>query len=367
MILNEDYKYMRRALGLAEMARGFTSPNPMVGAVIVKNGKIIGEGYHKKYGDWHAEVNAFNNATEDVTGGTMYVTLEPCSHTGKTPPCADKIIEKKLGRVVVATKDPNPLVSGRGIERIKKAGIKVDVGVMSNESIILNEVFMKYIVSKRPFVIYKSSTTLDGKIATVKGESRWISNEISRNKVHLMRHFYSGIMVGINTVISDDPMLNCRIDGLTSPIRIVVDSSLKIPVDCKLVQTADKYRTIVATIQNDNSLKAEMLKQFGVTVIKIKELNGRVDLDNLMDILGNMGIDSILIEGGGTLAFNVFKQNIIDKVVYYIAPKIFGGMSAKTSVEGDGFNYINECVKLKDISTEIVNDDVCITAYVDKG
>lgn len=361
-----DYEYMQRALQLAEKARGFTSPNPMVGAVIVKNGKIIGEGYHKKYGDWHAEVNAFNNAVEDVTGATMYVTLEPCSHTGKTPPCADRIIKEKIGRVVVGATDPNPLVSGRGIERIRNAGIKVDVGLMAEESIKLNEVFMKYIVSKKPFVVYKSATTLDGKIATVSGQSQWISNEQSRNEVHIMRHYYSGIMVGINTVIADNPMLNCRIDGYTSPIRIVVDSTLKISPDCNLVQTADKYKTIIATLQDDNSIKANMLKQLGVEIIATKENNGRVDLQNLMEILGEKGIDSVLIEGGGTLAYSSFNQNIVDKVIYYIAPKIFGGSNAKTSVGGDGFKNIADCIKLTNISTEIINGDVRITAYTEK-
>lgn len=364
---NKDYEYMRYALQLAEKAKGFTSPNPMVGAVIVKDDRVIGEGYHKVCGDCHAEINAFNSATEDVEGATMYVTLEPCSHTGKTPPCADKIVEKKLGRVVVASLDPNPLVSGRGIEKIKNAGIEVQTGLLADESAALNEVFMKYIVTKQPFVVYKSAVTLDGKIATVKGESQWISNEKSRKRVHMLRHFYSAIMVGINTVISDNPMLNCRQEGCTSPVRIVVDSSLKIPFECNLVQTAEKYRTIVATLQEDTCIKAGMLKQMGVEVVTVREKNGRPDLQQLMKILGEMGIDSLLIEGGGTLAFSAFEQDVVDKVIYYISPKIFGGIDAKTSVEGNGFEKISEAVKLRDISTEMVEDDVCITAYVDKG
>ncbi len=362
----KDCFYMEYALTLAEKGKGFTSPNPMVGAVIVKNGRIIGEGYHKKYGDWHAEVNAFNNATEDVEGATMYVTLEPCSHTGKTPPCADKIIEKKIGRVVIAATDPNPLVSGRGIQKLQNAGIEVSVGLLADKSIQLNEVFMKYIVQKKPFVLYKSATTLDGKIATVTGKSQWISCEKSRNETHLLRHYMSGIMVGINTVIADNPMLNCRIEELTSPVRIVVDSLLRISPECKIVQTAKDYRTVVATLQDDDSIKANMLKQMGVEIVTVREFNGRVDLNALMDILGKMGIDSILIEGGGTLAFSCFQQGIVDKVIYYIAPKIFGGVSAKTSVEGDGFREISGCVTLKDISTRMIDNDICVTAYVDK-
>ena len=363
----KDYLYMQRALELAEKARGFTSPNPMVGAVIVKNDKIIGEGYHHKCGEAHAEVDAFNNATENVEGATMYVTLEPCSHTGKTPPCADRIIKEKIARVVVGATDPNPLVSGRGIKKMQDAGIDVSYGLLADKSIQLNEIFMKYIVDKKPFVVYKSATTLDGKIATAKGESQWISCESSRNQVHMLRHYLSGIMVGINTVISDNPMLNCRVDGCKSPVRIVVDSSLKIPVESNLIQTADKYRTIIATLQSDTCIKAEMLKQMGAEVISIKEKDARVDLNHLMEKLGEMGIDSILLEGGGTLAFSAFNQGIVDKVIYYIAPKIFGGVNAKTSVEGNGFDKISVGVKLKDITANIVDDDICITAYVDKN
>ncbi|MCI6007802.1 MAG: bifunctional diaminohydroxyphosphoribosylaminopyrimidine deaminase/5-amino-6-(5-phosphoribosylamino)uracil reductase RibD [Ruminococcus sp.] len=362
----EDYGYMRRALDLAAKARGFTSPNPMVGAVIVKDGRIIAEGYHQKCGEGHAEVNAFKNATESVEGATMYVTLEPCSHTGKTPPCADKIIEKKIARVVVGAMDPNPLVSGRGVEKLKKAGISVSCGLLSDESVKLNEIFMKYIVNKIPFVVYKSATTLDGKIATCNGESQWITGTESRSQVHMLRHYLSGIMVGINTVLADNPMLNCRTEGCTSPVRIVVDSNLKIPVECNLVQTADKYKTVVATLQSSTGIKASMLKQMGVQVITVAEKDGRVDLNDLMQKLGVMGIDSILLEGGGTLAFSAFSQKIVDKVIYYIAPKIFGGTSAKTSVEGAGFGKIADCVKLKNIETRFVGEDVCITAYVDK-
>lgn len=362
----KDYFYMQRALELAAKARGFTSPNPMVGAVIVKDDRVIGEGYHHKCGEAHAEVDAFNNATEPVEGATMYVTLEPCSHTGKTPPCADRIIKEKISKVVVGATDPNPLVSGRGIKKMQNAGIDVSYGLLAEKSIQLNEIFMKYIVDKKPFVVYKSATTLDGKIATATGESQWISNEKSRAEVHMLRHYLSGIMVGINTVIADDPMLNCRADGCTSPVRIVVDSSLKIPVESNIIQTADKYQTIIATLQDSTCTKADMLKQMGAQVITVKEKNSRVDLNNLMEILGEMGIDSILLEGGGTLAYSAFNQGIVDKVIYYIAPKIFGGANAKTSVEGSGFDKIADSIKLKNITTNMVDNDICITAYVDK-
>lgn len=221
---------------------------------------------------------------------------------------------EKIARVVVGATDPNPLVSGRGIQKIKNSGINVSYGLLADKSIKLNEIFMKYIITKKPFVVYKSATTLDGKTATVSGESKWITNQSSRNQVHMLRHYLSGIMVGVNTVLTDNPMLNCRTEGCTSPVRIVVDSSLKIPVECNLVQTADKYKTIVATLQSDTSIKAGMLTQMGVQVLTVKEKDGRVDLDSLMTKLGEMGIDSILLEGGGTLAFSAFKQKLLTRL-----------------------------------------------------
>lgn len=360
-----DEMYMERALELAAKGRGTTTPNPMVGAVIVKNGRIIGEGYHIRAGEGHAEVNAFKNAVEDVTGATMYVTLEPCSHYGKTPPCADKIVEKKIGRVVVGALDPNPLVAGRGIEKIRNAGIPVITGVLAERSIALNEVFMKYIVTKRPFVLLKAAMSLDGKIATAEGESQWISCETSREEVHRLRHELTGIMAGIGTVLADDPMLNCRIPGGKQPVRIIVDSHLSIPEESKLVCSAKEFPLVVAAVENSDAAKKERLAEQGVKVIEVSaDDTGHVDLNILMDCLGEMKIDSILLEGGGRLAEGALKAGIVDKVQFYIAPMLIGGESAKTPVEGRGIAALSEAWHISNWKAEVIGDDIKITGYI---
>ena len=360
-----DEMYMERALELAAKGRGTTTPNPMVGAVIVKNGRIIGEGYHIRAGEGHAEVNAFNNAVDDVTGATKYVTLEPCSHYGKTPPCADKIVEKKIGRVVVGALDPNPLVAGRGIEKIRNAGIPVITGVLAERSIALNEVFMKYIVTKRPFVLLKAAMSLDGKIATAEGESQWISCETSREEVHRLRHELTGIMAGIGTVLADDPMLNCRIPGGKQPVRIIVDSHLSIPEESKLVCSAKEFPLVVAAVENSDAAKKERLAEQGVKVIEVSADDaGHVDLNILMDCLGEMKIDSILLEGGGRLAEGALKAGIVDKVQFYIAPMLIGGESAKTPVEGRGIAALSEAWHISNWKAEVIGDDIKITGYI---
>ena len=361
-----DEMYMRRALELAAKGRGTTTPNPMVGAVIVKDGQILGEGYHIRAGEGHAEVNAFRDAEgKDVTGATIYVTLEPCSHYGKTPPCADKIVEKKIGRVVVAALDPNPLVAGRGIEKIRKAGIEVVTGVLAEESIQLNEVFMKYIVTKRPFVLLKAAMSLDGKIATAGGESQWISCEISREEVHHLRHELTGIMAGIGTVLADDPMLNCRIPGGKQPVRIIVDSHLRIPEDSRLVTSAKEYPLVVASTEACDIEKKSRLEAAGVNVLLVQaDQNGHVDLNALMDVLGEMKVDSILLEGGGRLAESALQAGIVDKVQFYIAPMLIGGTQAKTPVEGEGIELLSHAWKVSDWKAERIGDDIKITGYI---
>lgn len=360
-----DEMYMERALELAAKGRGTTTPNPLVGAVIVKNGRIIGEGYHIRAGEGHAEVNAFKNAVEDVTGATMYVTLEPCSHYGKTPPCADKIVEKKIGRVVVGALDPNPLVAGRGIEKIRNAGIPVITGILAERSIALNEVFMKYIVTKRPFVLLKAAMSLDGKIATADGESQWISCEASREEVHRLRHELTGIMAGIGTVLADNPMLNCRIPGGKQPVRIIVDSHLSIPETSKLVCSAKEFPLVVATLEKSDAAKKERLEAQGLKVIEVPaDKGGHVDLNILMERLGEMKIDSILLEGGGRLAEGALKAGIVDKVQFYIAPMLIGGESAKTPVEGPGISALSEAWHISDWKAETIGDDIKITGYI---
>lgn len=360
-----DRMYMERALELAAKGRGTTTPNPMVGAVIVKEGRIIGEGYHIRTGEGHAEVNAFKNATEDVAGATMYVTLEPCSHYGKTPPCADKIIEKGIGRVVVAAMDPNPLVAGRGVQKIRDAGIPVTTGILAEKSIQLNEIFMKYIVTETPFVMLKAAMSLDGKIATSTGESQWISCEASREEVHRLRHELTGIMAGIGTVLADDPMLNCRIPGGKQPKRIIVDSHLAIPEDSKLVLSAETYPLIVAVLEGSAQEKQERLKAKGVHILETgADSDGHVDLKELMTKLGAMKIDSILLEGGGRLAEGALKAGIVDKVRFYIAPMLIGGSDAKTPVEGGGVRELCQAWKILDWTAEKIGDDLKITGYI---
>ena len=361
--LNE--KYMELALTLALKGKGTVSPNPMVGAVIVKDGRIIGEGYHQKYGEGHAEVNAFKNASEDVKGATMYVTLEPCSHYGKTPPCAEKIVEKKIKKVVIGTLDPNPLVSGRGVKILQDAGIEVESGILNDKCIKINEIFMKYIVKKEPFVVMKSAMSLDGKIATSAGESKWITGEESRRNVHVLRKELSAIMVGVETVIKDDPELTCRIENGINPIRIVVDSTLRIPIDSKIIKTADKVKTIIATTKKAERNTIKILEDYGVQII-ITDTNkeGRVDLKDLMKKLGEAKIDSILLEGGAKLNFSALEEGIVDKVQIYIAPKIIGGENAKGPVGGLGIDKLEQAFKLKEITYKTVGEDILIEGYI---
>lgn len=359
-----DKVYMKRALELAELGRGKVAPNPMVGAVIVKAGKIIGEGYHKKYGDNHAEVNAFENATEDVSGATLYVTLEPCAHYGKTPPCAKRIVKEGIKKVVIGVLDPNPLVAGKGVNILKDAGIEVVVGVLEEECRKINEVFMKYIKTSRPFVLMKYAMSLDGKISTATGKSKWISCEKSRRDVHKLRNNLSAIMVGINTVIKDNPMLNCRIEGGNDPIRIIVDSNLRIPLDSKIVNTSNNISTIVATTHKADKDKIKLLEERNVEVIVAKEKDGRVDITSLIDKLGEKKIDSILLEGGSEINFSCLQEGIVDKVRIYIAPKILGGNNAKGAVGGRGVSEMIESFNIENIDISTIGSDIVVEGYV---
>lgn len=361
--------YMKRALELALKGTGKASPNPLVGAVIVKNGKIIGEGYHEYFGGPHAEVNAINNASEDVEGATIYVTLEPCSHYGKTPPCADLLVRKKLSKVVIAMIDPNPKVAGRGVEILRNNGIEVVTGVLESEAKNINEIFIKYIQVKRPFCILKTAMTMDGKIATRTGESMWITNEKSRYYVHELRNKVSGIMVGINTVINDNPSLTTRLnEGGTDAVRIIVDSSLRIPLDSKILTVNSSKKTIIATTEKADKDKLMLLSEMAnVQVINIPLRNSRVDLVYLFDWLGENGIDSLLVEGGSTLNFSILKENLADKVISFIAPKILGGEESKTPVGGEGFEKLEDAVLLDNIKISVFDEDIMIESYVRKN
>ena len=360
-----DQNYMLQAIQLAKQGEGWTNPNPMVGAVIVKNGRIIGKGYHKKCGELHAERNAIASLTESAEGATIYVTLEPCCHYGKTPPCTEAIIEQKIKRVVIGSRDPNPKVSGKGIKMLQEAGIEVIEDFMRKECDRLNPVFFHYITTKTPYVVMKYAMTLDGKIATKTGASKWISGEAARAEVQHMRHRYMGIMAGIGTVLADDPMLNVRVEGWKSPIRILCDSGLRIPLDGQIVKSAGKYRTIVAYADSENTeAKRKRLHEMGVETICCPDENNQVDLKKLMKYLGEEGIDSILLEGGGTLNDSALRAGIVQEVQAFIAPKLFGGMNSKTPVEGTGVRFPSEAVKLKCTDICQIGEDIRITCQV---
>ena len=361
---DRDEYYMKLALTLAEKGRGSVAPNPMVGAIIMKNNRVIGEGYHEKYGQPHAEVNAFNSATEDVEDATIYVSLEPCSHHGKTPPCADLIIQKKVKRVVVGALDPNPLVSGRGIKKIKAAGIEVISGVLAEESQQLNEVFMKFITENKPFVVLKTAMSLDGKIATPTGESKWISGEESRKNVHQERAHLTGIMVGINTVLRDNPRLTARVPDAKNPIRIVVDSQLRIPLDMNILQQQKEAPTIILTTKKARPEKMDLLTERGITILIVADRKGRVDLQEGMAKLGEMNIDSILLEGGAELNYSSLEAGIVDKVQVYIAPKIIGGASSPTPMGGKGIVSLSKAFPVERMTTKMIGEDVFIEGYI---
>ena len=366
--MQKKEEYMRRALELARKGEGHTSPNPMVGCVVVKDGRIISEGYHEKYGEFHAERNALTRCTEDTAGADLYVTLEPCCHQGKTPPCTDIIIEKKIARVFVGSMDSNPLVAGKGVQILRDHGIYVETGILDAECRKLNEVFYHYIATKTPFVVMKYAMTLDGKIACATGDSKWVTGEIARTQVHRMRGRYRGIMVGIGTVLADDPMLNCRVEGGVDPVRIICDSNLHIPTESQIVKTASDIETIVACSQEalESERKQEKirrLKEAGIQIIGTEGAHG-VNLVELMKKLGGQNIDSILLEGGGTLNASALEDGLVNKVYAYIAGKLIGGMDARSPVEGMGIDRMADAITLQNVEIEKLGDDFCIVGYV---
>jgi diaminohydroxyphosphoribosylaminopyrimidine deaminase/5-amino-6-(5-phosphoribosylamino)uracil reductase len=361
-----DIQYMKRALELAENGIGYVNPNPLVGAVIVKGDRIIGEGYHQQYGGPHAEINAFTNASESVEGATMYVTLEPCSHYGKTPPCALTIVEKRIKKVVIGLKDPNPIVAGKGIEILRSSGIEVVAGVLEEEGRKLNEIFLKYITTQLPFVILKTAMTLDGKIATHTGDSKWITNEKSRDFVHQIRHRVAAIMVGIGTVLADDPLLNTRLQNAkgSDPQRIIVDSKASIPLTSKILNMESNAGTIIAVTEQADKDKVRLLQKKGAEVIVLPSSETRVDLRMLIEELGGRKIDSILLEGGGALNYSALEAGIVDKVYSFIAPKLIGGRDAKTPIEGVGKEYMKDAILLQDIDIHRFEQDIMIEGYI---
>lgn len=364
--LSYDEKYMRLAMQLAGNAIGRTSPNPLVGAVIVKDNRVVGCGWHRKAGTPHAEVHALNQAGELAQGADVYVTLEPCAHYGKTPPCSKALVEAKVKNVYGGLLDVNPKVAGKGFKILEDAGIHVEYGFLQDELRKQNEVFFKWIEHKKPFVVLKAAMTLDGKIATATGQSKWITNETSRAYGYKLRDIYDGIMVGINTVIEDNPMLTARVDGGKNPIRIVVDSNLKIDINANVVQDKSA-KTIVATTDKADKDKILKLQAQNVDVIVVdKDENDKVDIEKLLNILGQQNICSILVEGGATLSGSFVAKKLVDKVYFFIAPKIIGGKEAKTPVAGTGILNLQEALALKDIQIEKLEEDILIIGRVDK-
>lgn len=364
--LSYDEKYMRLAMQLAGNAIGRTSPNPLVGAVIVKDNRVVGCGWHRKAGTPHAEVHALNQAGELAQGADVYVTLEPCAHYGKTPPCAKALVEAKVKNVYGGLLDVNPKVAGKGFKILENAGIHVEYGFLQDELRKQNEVFFKWIEHKKPFIVLKAAMTLDGKIATATGQSKWITNETSRAYGYKLRDIYDGIMVGINTVIEDNPMLTARVDGGKNPIRIVVDSSLRIDINANVVQDKSA-KTIIATTDKADKDKILKLQAQDVDVIVVdKDENDKVDIEKLLDILGQQNICSILVEGGATLSGSFVAKKLVDKVYFFIAPKIIGGKEAKTPVAGTGILNLQEALTLKDIQIEKLEEDILIIGRVDK-
>lgn len=360
-----EEQFMKRAIELAKQGAGWTAPNPLVGAVVVKNGRVIGEGYHRKYGELHAERNALAACTEDSAGATLYVTLEPCCHYGKTPPCTEIIIEKKIAKVVIGSRDPNPKVAGKGARILREHGIEVVEDYMREACDALNPVFFHYITTKTPYVVLKFAMTLDGKIATRTGASKWITGEAARNHVHQLRGRYAGILAGIGTVLADDPMLNCRIDGAHQPLRIILDSHLRIPMGSRLVRSAKEYPLLIVCNEStrdreEGTNRTQKLEEAGAKVWTLPEKNGHPDLNVLMQRLGEEKIDSVLIEGGGTVNEAALKAHIVHHVYAYIAPKIFGGEDAKTPVEGSGIRLPQECAKLRLAKITVLLNDMLL-------
>jgi diaminohydroxyphosphoribosylaminopyrimidine deaminase/5-amino-6-(5-phosphoribosylamino)uracil reductase len=360
-----DEKYMRMALRLAAKARGRTSPNPMVGAVVVKNGKVIARGYHHKAGEPHAEAIALKKAGRAARGATLYVTLEPCSHTDKrTPPCAPLVMQSGVKRVVIAMIDPNPRVSGGGVKALGKAGLEAVTGVLEDEARKLNEAFIKHITTGMPFVTLKIAQTLDGKVATATGESKWITGEKARHEGHRLRDANDAILVGINTVLKDEPSLTTRIPKGRDPIRVIVDSTLRIPVHAGVITQKSPATTIIATLASAPMTKTERIQEAGAEVLTVKSSRDRVDLRDLMKKLGRKGIMSVLIEGGPEVHASAIKSGIVDKVVLFVAPVLMTGRDSLCSIGGVSPARLGLAIRLEDVTSRFVGKDLMIEGYI---
>ncbi len=365
-VVREDEHWMRKVLRLAEKGRGKTSPNPMVGAILVKKGEVVGEGHHAKAGEAHAEIIALQRAKEIAKGATLYINLEPCAHYGKTPPCAPRVIGAGVKRVVIGMEDPNPVVRGKGIKTLKKAGLEVRVGILEKECRRLNEAFCKYILGKEPFVILKVAATLDGKIATRDGDSKWISGEASRRFVHKLRGQIDGVLVGIGTVLRDDPLLTSRTSGGRDPYRIVLDSRLRIPEEAKVIGEVPA-RLFLATTELAPQDKMERLGKRGVQILTLHSREGRVDVKSCLSKLGEIGITSLLVEGGSQVNGSFLDERLIDKLLLFLCPKLIGDPQAPGIFGGRGVSSLLEAVPLKEMKTKRIGEDIVIEGYLEWG
>lgn len=362
-----DAEHMTLALALAEKGAGFVSPNPMVGAVVVKDGQVVGKGFHQAVGKAHAEVNALNDAGEKAVGATLYVTLEPCNHTGRTPPCTEKILRSGIKKVVVAMSDPNPHVTGGGNERLAAEGIEVVTGVCEARAAKLNECFIKFIRTGLPFVVLKCASTLDGRIATRTGDARWVTGPASRAFVHRLRHALDAILVGVGTVTADDPRLTTRLEKETGrdPIRIILDSSLRIPETSRVLQPVSDSDTIIVCGSDTPHEKIDRLTRHkGVRVMKAPLKQGKIDLYALMPLLGQAGITSLLVEGGARVMASALESRIADKIMFFYAPKILGGDDGVPVCRGPGPEKMADCVSVRDIEVHRFGEDVMLEGYV---
>ena len=360
VMTKEDY--MRLALDIARKGRGRTSPNPMVGCVVVRNQRIVAEGYHERYGGFHAERNALTRCTEDLTGAEMYVTLEPCCHYGNTPPCTEIIIERGISKVYVGCMDANPQVAGKGVQILREHGIAVETGILEEECLALNEIFFHYITTKMPFVAMKYAMTMDCKIASHTGDSKWVTGAEARHHVHELRRQYSAIMVGIGTVLADDPLLNCRIEEGVDPLRIICDSKLRTPLDSQIVKTAKDIPTMICYDEGQKE-KVDALRAAGVELLCAGS-QGRVDIQAVIRELASRSIDSVLVEGGGIFHGAVLQSGLVNKIYCYMAPKLIGGKHAKSPVEGGGFSLMREALAVSDIEIIKLGKDICISGRV---
>lgn len=364
MFTPDDARFMRHALVLAGQGRGRTSPNPMVGAVVVQHGRIVGEGYHARAGEPHAEIMALDRAADAGRGADLYVTLEPCCHHGRTPPCTDRIVQAGIRRVVIPTTDPNPLVSGRGAQALRDTGIVVESGLLAEEATNLNEAFIKFVTTRTPFVVLKAAVSLDGKIATRTGDARWISGDRSREYVHALRDHVDAVIVGAGTVRRDNPRLTTRLpNGGRDPIRVIADGLGPLPMDAQVLQAEAASRTWVAVATGAPADRITTLQDRGLTVLEAGGANGRVCLEHLLTLLGEREITSVMIEGGEGIFTSAIEEGIVDKFLLFLAPIVIGGTTAPGLLGGAGIDKIDQALRLSRVRIEQLGEDVLIEGY----